>query len=421
MPPVMVIIDEYDNFTNQLLTARNDELYREVTTKDSFLRTFFKTIKAGVGEGTVNRVFITGVLPVTMDDLTSGFNIGEVVTLESPLLNMMGFTQTEVDGYVDSIFSEHGWDKELRAKVGEDLRSHYNGYRLLPDATETLYNSTIMNYYLKKLVLNDGAIPTETIDENLRVDVNWIRRLTGSETKSRELLEKLMFEGTMPVDISMLRSKFNMEQFTEEEFYPLSLYFLGMVTFRDRYSLGFPNLTVKTIFTGYFNEVERIDVSLRYAEIFRQFGHDHDLEKLFSGYCDKYLGQIPAQAFDKVNENFIRTTFYELCTRYLSPDFMFAIEVNRPSGRTDWEAMGRDGTQFEGKHLLVEFKHYTNDEGKKKNALSWDKPREEEVNQVISYAKDVNDIFPNLRIERHICYTVGNSGFRWFKLGDMEQ
>ena len=68
-PPLHIIIDEYDNFTNQLLTTHQDSLYKELTTGDSFLRTFFKVIKAGVGDGVVARVFVTGVLPVTMDDL----------------------------------------------------------------------------------------------------------------------------------------------------------------------------------------------------------------------------------------------------------------------------------------------------------------------------------------------------------------
>ena len=72
-----LFIDEYDNFSNQLLTAREDAVYRALTSKDSFLRTFYKVIKAGVGKGRVARVFVTGVLPVTMDDLTSGFNIGQ--------------------------------------------------------------------------------------------------------------------------------------------------------------------------------------------------------------------------------------------------------------------------------------------------------------------------------------------------------
>jgi hypothetical protein len=87
-PPVLIIVDEYDNFTNQLLTTRQDRLYKDVigcadaTSGDSFLRTFFKVIKAGIGEGTVARCFITGVLPVTIDDLTSGFNIAQIVTLK---------------------------------------------------------------------------------------------------------------------------------------------------------------------------------------------------------------------------------------------------------------------------------------------------------------------------------------------------
>ena len=118
-PPVHIIIDEYDNFTNQLLTAHQDELYEDLTTGDSFLRTFYKVIKAGVGEGTVARVFVTGVLPVTMDDLTSGFNIGQIITLKEHTLEMMGFTQAEVDIYVDEIFDDHGWSPEKREKVGQ--------------------------------------------------------------------------------------------------------------------------------------------------------------------------------------------------------------------------------------------------------------------------------------------------------------
>lgn len=82
LPKAYILIDEYDNFTNQLLTSYNDPLYEEVTTNDSFLRTFFKVIKAGIGEGSIRTCFCTGVLPVTMDDLTSGYNIAEILTLK---------------------------------------------------------------------------------------------------------------------------------------------------------------------------------------------------------------------------------------------------------------------------------------------------------------------------------------------------
>jgi len=415
-PPIHIIIDEYDNFTNQLLTSHQDQLYRKLTTGDSFLRTFYKVIKAGIGDGSVARVFITGVLPITMDDLTSGFNIGQIITLEEHVLEMMGFTQAEVDAYVDQIFAEHDWSSDKREKVRDELRSRYNGYRLLPGTSETLYNSTICNFYLNKLVINNGKLPSETIDDNLRVDVNWLRRLTGSDEETRQLLEQLMFDGTLPVDMTMLQSKFNMRQFFKKQFYPLSLYYLGMLTFRDEFSLEFPNLTVKTIFTEYFNEIEDISVSEGYTDMFRQFLIDQDLGKLFAGYWHQYVGQIPAQAFDKANENFFRTTFFEICSRYLSRHLSFAIEVNHHSGRTDWEAIGRTDSQFKNQAFLIEFKHFPRKEGKRLNVLAWDAPQPAEVEQVTKYAKDINRRYPELSIRRHTIYTIGASDFRFFAL-----
>ncbi|HLP61707.1 MAG TPA: AAA family ATPase, partial [Candidatus Deferrimicrobium sp.] len=87
-----VIIDEYDNFANQLITSHQDTLYRELTADNSFLKNFFKTLKSGCKDGTIARTFITGVLPITIDDLASGFNIADFITLEPKFENMMGFT-----------------------------------------------------------------------------------------------------------------------------------------------------------------------------------------------------------------------------------------------------------------------------------------------------------------------------------------
>lgn len=107
LPKVYVLIDEYDNFTNQLLTSYNDPLYEQVTTKDSFLRTFFKVIKAGIGEGSIRTCFCTGVLPVTMDDLTSGYNIAEILTLHPDFINMLGFTYAETEVYLRYVLDKY--------------------------------------------------------------------------------------------------------------------------------------------------------------------------------------------------------------------------------------------------------------------------------------------------------------------------
>jgi hypothetical protein len=410
-PPLHIIIDEYDNFTNQLLTTRRDEQYKAITTGDSFLRTFFKVIKAGIGEGSIARTFITGVLPITIDDLTSGFNIAQIITLAENTLEMMGFTQAEVDAYVDRIFAEHDWPDTLRQQVLGDLQAHYNGYRLLPDAAETLYNSTICNFYLSKLVIGNGKIPREMIDENLRVDIGWLRRLADGADPARELVEKLMFDGCLPAEVGMLSTKFNMDRFFDGSFLPISLYYLGMVSFQDRFAFGFPNLSVKTIFTEYFNEVERISVSDGYEKMFRRFLSDGDWSALFAGYWDHYVGQIPAQAFDKANEHFFRTTFYELCTRYLRPEFHLAIEVNHHHGRADWQAVGRAGSPFAGRGAVIEFKHFTRSEGTRLDILNRDTPLPEDIEQVQRYADDILRTHPELTLSRYVAYTVaGSSG-----------
>ncbi|TYT73824.1 AAA family ATPase [Desulfobotulus mexicanus] len=415
-PPVHIIIDEYDNFTNQLLTTRQDRLYNALTTGDSFLRSFYKVIKAGVGEGSVARVFITGVLPVTMDDLTSDFNIGQVITLKEHVLEMLGFTQDEVESYVDAIFQEQAFPESLKARVLEDLKTHYNGYRLLPDAENPLYNSTICNFYLNDLVLGKGKIPVETMDDNLRVSVDWLRRLAGGDHPARELLEHLMLEGTMRADLSMLRSRFSMNRFFSPEFLPISLYYLGMVTFKAEFRMGFPNLSTKRIFAEYFNELEKIDVSSGYAEIFEAFLENGDMAELFAGYWKTYVGQIPAQAFDKANENFFRTTFFELCARFLTRHLFIAIEVKRPSGRSDFEAIGRPGSRFDGKAHVLEFKHLSRQKAAELNFEKMEGPRPDEMEQVGRYARDLKAQWPELTVFSHVVYTVAGSGFRFFSL-----
>jgi len=420
LPPAYIIIDEYDNFTNQLIQSNQESLYKTIMTGDSFLRTFFKVVKAGTDDLSVRRCYLTGVLPITIDDLTSGFNIAEILTLEKPFANMMGFSQLEVQEYLKKVFSDYGFDPEQLSFISNLVMKYYNGYRFVPES-ETLYNSTIITFFLKKLIINNGEIPVDFIDDNIKTDSSWIKRLTGgSETASKKLLEQLIFEGEITYDYEMLRSKFNMSQFFQEDFYPVSMFYLGMLTLKDDYSMTFPNQTMKKIVTDYFNEIERISVSIDYVKYFQQFIKDLDLIKLFAGYFERYIGQIPAQACDKMNENFYRTTFFELCTRYLSRNFVFTIETNYPSGRSDWEMLGKFHTQYKNMKWLVEFKHFTNKEAKKNGIYDLQAPLKEEVLQVEGYAKDILAQFPEYQIRKFVIYTISCETFRAFELKEEE-
>lgn len=410
LPPLYLIVDEYDNFTNQLITAYNDSLYEEVTCGESFLRTFFKVIKAGIGSGAIASCYITGVLPITMDDLTSGFNIAEMVTLEPRLVSMLGFTYTETLQYLDTIWKAYDLPQELYAEVWQIIRANYDGYHFL-QSSEPLFNSTILTYFLKRFTMNDGQIPDELIDENLRTDVNWIKRLTLGTENAKKMLDNLVIDGAMLYNRSDLKSRFNREQFFNESFYPISLYYLGMTTLKDGFYMELPNNTMRSIFVDYYNTLHELSRSADlYAPVFVQYLKDKSMETLFGGYYKTYLAQFPAQTFDKINENFVRNTFYELCVRYLSAEYTFSIEQNYPSGRCDWEMTGMPRTSFHGEKLVVEFKYLKAKEHKKIQALTG--PDNEDVQQVTSYATDMLAKFPFLNIRKYVIYVAANKGYR---------
>ncbi|WP_455638839.1 AAA family ATPase [Parabacteroides sp.] len=410
LPPIYLIIDEYDNFTNQLITSFKDNLYSELTTGDSFLRTFFKVIKEGVKAQGIAGTFITGVLPITMDDLTSGFNIAQMVTLQPGLVNMLGFTYEETETYLQAIFDGYGFDKALLPEVRQIIRNNYDGYRFLPNANP-IYNSTILTYFLSDFTINNGTIPDELIDENLRTDLGWIRRLTLGEERAKEMLHQLVYEGTLGYTREMMKSKFTREQFFQKEFYPISLFYLGMTTLADNFDMILPNNTMRTIFVDYYNTLNDLrGTADKYIGFFKQFTKDHSIETLFEGYYRVYLGQFPAQSFDKMNENFIRNTFYELCNRYLSSEYLFALEQNYPSGRADWEITGRPGTSYHKNKQIVEFKYFPSKEAKR--ILALEAPHTEDVDQVRRYAADAKEIFPEFHIRRFVIYVAANKGYR---------
>ena len=416
LPPLYILIDEYDNFTNQLLTAFNDPLYEEVTTGESFLRTFFKVIKSGIGEGSIRSCFCTGVLPVTMDDLTSGYNIAEILTLEPEFVSMLGFTHEETAAYLHYVLQKYDRQGSTFEEIWSLLLNNYDGYRFLPKA-EPLFNSTILTYFFKKFAVNKGEIPNEMVDENLRTDIGWLRRLTQTQENAREMLDALLIDNELIYSQSDLRSKFNKRKFFEKRFYPVSLYYLGMTTLLDAYTMRLPNLTMRSIYMDYYNELHRIvDDARRYAPAYQRFTQDRRFEPLVENYFKEYLKLFPAQVFDKINENFIRCSFYELMSRYLSQCFTFALEMNLPSGRADLVLTGIPGTDFHNDCRVVEFKYYK----AKDTAIveSLEAPVQEDIEQVNGYARDILAQFPKYRMKTYVVYIAAGKACKVWETTD---
>ena len=410
LPPVYILIDEYDNFTNQLLTSYNDPLYEKVTTADSFLRTFFKVIKKGIGEGSIRTCFCTGVLPVTMDDLTSGYNIAEILTLHPDFINMLGCTHAETETYLRYVLDKYTGSQERYDEIWQLIVNNYDGYRFSPKG-EKLFNATILTYFLKNFATRHGEVPEEMIDENLRTDIGWLRRLTLSLENSKAMLDALVIDNGLYYNVADLSSKFNKQKFFDKNFYPVSLFYLGMTTLQNNFRMALPNLTMRSIYMDYYNVLNRIDGGAnRYVPTYERFVDERDFESLVRNYFEQYLGQFPVQVFDKINENFIRCSFFELVSRYLSSCYTFAIEQNNSEGRADFEMTGIPGTDYYTDDRLVEFKYYKAKEAEK--MLGPDAPLPEHVEQVHRYAEDTLRHFPNYKVRTYVVYICANRGWK---------
>ena len=428
LPPLYVIIDEYDNFTNELVVSGRDAEYNAIcghdakddATRESFFKAFFKSFKAGLADGTVGRTYFTGVLPITLDNLSSGFNVGTVVNLDSDKLGMVGFSKEQVKAYVDDVFAEHGLDPAIKPSVLSDLKAFYDGYHFLP-GSEPLYNSTICNWYLRCLVV-ERKQPSIVIDANVRTDIGWFRRLAQTNPRALEKLRAYIERGEgEDVSLSALSAKFGRAKFFSEEFFPYALYYLGLLTFEDEMTFNIPNLTIKNMFVDYYDELSEFT---NVDEARRAFGQairahvkaDGTWHGIFDAYWQQYVkARIPAQAFDKMNENFFRTTFTSRCMDVLPMFYSFETEYNSSEGRCDFLAIPKPGVAKPAQ--LVEFKYFTNAAAGKGKVLGRTEPDAETVEQAFAYRKALARRPDwNHPIAVTVVEVCGSTGYNWFDL-----
>lgn len=417
-PPIYLIIDEYDNFANQLIISHQDQLYRQLTADDGFFKTFFKTLKQGRESGAIHNVFITGVLPIAIDDMASGFNVANFITLHPKFENMLGFTQKETDWLLDEIYREHEINLDSREAVAAVMKNQYNGYHFVNPNGETLYNSTLVMYFLNWFQ-DFYNIPEYLTDLNLKTDLSWVRLLTASNSQlTKEFVDRLVVYNSIRYDKAFLTEKFDSYQFFEESFFPISFFYLGMLTRKDDYYLQLPNLNMRTIFIEYFNQLHHIDVSTHHTEYMQAFSINPQLEPLFAGYWREYVSQLPEAVFQKMNENFYRTTFYELCRRYLSRWFTWHVERSYPSGRSDLEFVGKFNECYAGLRWVIEFKYYSNTEfAKFKTPIKDFQLQIEDTQQIAGYVEGLKTEYPEAHISQFVIYCFGNQGFRIFEVG----
>lgn len=256
--PLYALIDEYDNFANTVLAHHGQEAYESFTHGSGFYRSFFATLKGGAeqSDGGLERLFITGVSPITMDDVTSGFNIGKNISLEPEFNEMLGFTEAEVRNLLVMYRDSGVLDRDVDAALGL-MREWYNGYRFAEEAEVDMYNTDMVLYYLDNAIPNRSG-PRDLIDTNVRIDYGKLRHLlvTGRRLNGNfDLLRHIIADGEVDTRIP---SSFPLKNLGQRENFLSLLYYFGLLSIRGLSEglpcLGIPNQTVKRLMYSYLRE-----------------------------------------------------------------------------------------------------------------------------------------------------------------------
>ena len=273
---IYVIIDEYDHFANELLSF-NTGKFKELVSRNGKVRKWYEILKEGT-ESVIDRIFITGVAPITLDSLTSGFNIISDKTQNFGFNEMMGFTNDELIQMMEKI----ELSKEEQEQLLPIMKENYDGYKFSLDDTEKMYNSNMCLYFLNSY-LERRKIPTELIDVNIASDYTKLGNmldLCKGEEREKIIKDTVSGESIM----SEIIRKFNPAiEFGERELVSM-LFYLGYLTIAgerlEKTELKIPNRVMKELYSSYFKKGEEGRLQEKQEEAKKQIEEYAEFEEI---------------------------------------------------------------------------------------------------------------------------------------------
>ena len=306
---IYVIIDEYDHFANELLGFHTEQ-FKELVSKNGKVRKWYEILKKGT-ETVVDRIFITGVAPITLDSLTSGFNICSDKTRNELLNEMLGFTKEELIELMNS----QEISKEEQAAILPVLKENYDGYKFNSLGKEKIYNSNMCLYFLNDYIqLNH--FPERMMDMNIASDYSKLSKMLElcKGERKKEILEKTVSgEGI----VTEIIEKFNpATDFQDEEFASM-LFYLGYLTIidgeMDFTRLGIPNKVMKELYSQYFlkiiTEEANFEESINFVEIGMQTALEGKIDKIVE-VIKKYMNNLSNRDYQRFDEKYVKLIFY---------------------------------------------------------------------------------------------------------------
>ena len=309
---IYVIIDEYDHFANELLSFHTEQ-FKDLVSKNGKVRKWYEILKKGT-ETVVKRIFITGVAPITLDSLTSGFNISKDITRDAQFNEMAGFTEKEVI----ELMEEQGVSKPEQEKLLPTMKENYDGYKFSINSENHMYNSN-MSLYLLSDYIRLKQMPESLIDVNIASDYSKLSKMLQicQGEQSKQIIEQTVLGKGIVMSII---DKFNPEiEFGDQELISM-LFYLGYLTISGEVlgtpELKIPNRVMKELYAEYFLESIEKNLNLRidrinYSIMAQELAFEGKIDKVVE-ILKEYLKNLSNRDYQRFDEKYVKVLFYSI-------------------------------------------------------------------------------------------------------------
>ena len=397
---VYLIIDEYDNFANSLL-SRNENDYISLTHGDGFFRLFFNILKAHTSgnNSPIERIFITGVSPLTLSDVTSGFNISKNHSLDYKFNSMVGFSETEVREILEYYQKETGVFKHSVDEIIEKIKPHYNNYCFNEKclSNDRIFNTDMFLYFLKQYINNEGDFPTEMVDKNISTDYDKMRMLIRYDKNfghKASVIQQIMMNEEIE---AIINTEFSIAEITDDRNLVSLLVYLGMLSIA-RYQKGatilrIPNYTVKSQYYRYMKDCYKDCISWRSDEyqldiLGRKMAYEGEALEFIDYILSCMTDLSSNRDFDAMAESFVKG--FILASMGVRMNFyVIETEKEKNHGYSDIEIIPRLDAEYA---FVIELKYLKKD-------ASDNEVKEQEAKAEIQLRQYLKDKVDNIKYQ----------------------
>ena len=406
---IYVIIDEYDNFTNGILKG-NAEKFLAMLTGEGFIKGFYARIKEAIKAGVVERFFATGIAPVTLDSMTTGFNIATDITRDEDFDAMIGFTEQEVIEIIKEVLLEKTEKEQL--EIFETMKKYYDGYRFAELSEKHLFNSTLVMYYLNSYA-KKGMAPTQLLDMNIAANFTKLGNLLTlkGNSASKEILTKAI--QNKPIQGTII-NKFELgEMPVDEQVIQSLLFYFGYLTIGENVTntiikYKIPNQVMSGIYNQYFLYlIQKSGVQINTTKI-----QEAALELAFEGKINKicniveeYLSYVGNIAWQRYDEKYVQSYMHAILG--LNDMFNVYLEYNVQHNRyIDVAVFKRENSGIKYQ-AIIELKYIKKEDAKTEESKQKEieRKRNEALEEIKAYSQDTR--LPQENMKKFIVIYVG--------------